>query len=171
MVPCDRLEGYLLRHLVVCHVPCSSSGACSLCSFPSCRLPWGFQVTGCLSFLFPGDVGWASALPFFFCASPAPTDLQGLAGFCTLCQSAPVAVVSAIGLKVQSPCCPSLTLAWVCFWPTVSQVFVGCEGGLGCPSWFVLLFMCLFVLHLFWGWGGLVAGLWPLLRLLGFGLF
>ena len=27
------------------------------------------------------------------------------------------------------------------------------------------------VLHLFWGWGGLVTGLWPLLRLLGFGLF
>ena len=86
------------------HVPCSSSGACSLCSFPSCRLPWGFQVTGCLSFCFPGDVGWASALPFFFCASPAPTGLQGLAGFCTLCQGAPVAVVSAIGLKVRSPC-------------------------------------------------------------------
>ena len=27
------------------------------------------------------------------------------------------------------------------------------------------------VLHLFLGWGGLVTGLWPLLRLLGFGLF
>ena len=46
---------------------------------------WGFQVTGCLSFCFPGDVGWASALPFFFCASPASTGLQRLAGFCTLC--------------------------------------------------------------------------------------
>ena len=163
-----RLEGYLLLHLVFCHVPCSSSGACS---FPSCRLPWGFQVTGCLSFCFPGDVGWASALPFFFYASLAPTGLQGLAWFCTLCQGAPVAVVSAIGLKVRSPCCPSLTLGWVCFWHTVSQAFVGCEGGLGCPSWFVLLFMCLFVLHLFWGWGGLVTGLWPLLQLSGFGLF
>ena len=150
----------MLRHWAFYHVLCSSSGACS---FPSCRLPWGFQVTGCLSFCFPGDVGWASALPFFFCASPAPTGLQGLAGFCTLCQGAPVAVVSAIGLKVRSPCCPSHTLGWVCFWPTVSQAFVGCEGGLGCPSWFVLLFMCVFVLHLFWGWGGLVTGLWPLL--------
>ena len=60
-----RLEGYLLRHLVFYHVPCSSSGACSLRSFPSCRFPWGFQVTGCLSFCFPGDIGWASALPFF----------------------------------------------------------------------------------------------------------
>ena len=43
---------------------------------------------------------------------------------------------------------------------------MGCEGGLGCPSWFVILFLCLLVLHLFWGWGGLVTGLWPLLRLL-----
>ena len=67
---------------------------------------------------------------------------------------------------MRSPCCPFLTLEWVCFWPTVSQVFVGCEGGLGCPSWFVILFLCLLVLHLFWGWGGLVTGLWPLLRLL-----
>ena len=55
-----------------------------------------FQVTGCLYFCFPGDVGWASALPFFFCASPALTGLQGLAGFCTLCQGAPVGMVSAL---------------------------------------------------------------------------
>ena len=53
----------------------------------------------------------------------------------------------------------------MCFWPTVSPALVGCEGGLGCPSWFVLLFMCLFVLHLCWSWGGLVTGLWLLLRL------
>ena len=38
---------------------------------------------------------------------------------------------------MRSPCCPSFTLGWVCFWPAVSQAFVGCEGGLGCPSWFV----------------------------------
>ena len=37
---------------------------------------------------------------------------------------------------------PSLTLGWVSFWPTASQAFVGCEGGLGCPSWFVILFLC-----------------------------
>ena len=38
-------------------------------SLPCSRFPWGFSafyVTGCLSFCFPGDVGWASALPFFF---------------------------------------------------------------------------------------------------------
>ena len=45
-----------------------------------------------------------------------------------------------LGLMVRSPCCPSLTLGWVCFWPTVSPAFVGCEGGLGCPSWFVIFF-------------------------------
>ena len=46
-----------------------------------------------------------------------------------------------LGLTVRSPCCPSLTLGWVCFWPPVSPPFVGCEGGLGCPSWFVI-FSC-----------------------------
>ena len=110
--------------------------ACSLRSFPSCRLPWGFLVTGCLSFCFPGDVGWASALPFFFCASPAPLACRGRLG------SAPCVKVlqlrwCLLGLTVWSPCCPSLTLGWVCFWPTVSQTFVGC------PSWFVILFLCL----------------------------
>ena len=33
--------------------------ACSVRCFPCCRFPWGFLVTGCLSFCFPGDVGWA----------------------------------------------------------------------------------------------------------------
>ena len=49
----------------------------------------------------------------------------------------------------------------------VSPEFVGCEGGLGCPSWFVILFLCLLVLHLFLelGWF-LVTRWWPLLRLL-----
>ena len=119
-----------------------------------------FQVTGCLSFCLPGDVGWASALPFFFRASPAPTGLQGLAGFCTLCQGAPVGVVPALWTTVSSPCWLSLTLGWVSFWTAVSPVRVGCEVcGLDCPSWFVHLFMSLFVLHLLLGWGGLVTGL------------
>ena len=48
-----------------------------------------------------------------------------------LCQGAPVAVVSA---WVDG----AVTL---CFWPAVFQAFVGCEGGLGCPSWFVILFL------------------------------
>ena len=53
-----------------------------------------------------------------------------------------------------SPAAFFITLEWVCFWPKVSQEFVGCEGGLGWPSWFVILFLCLLVLHLFWSWGG-----------------
>ena len=150
------LEVSLLRHLVFYHVPCSA--ACV--AYPAVGSLGDFQVTGCLSFCFPGDVGWASALPFFFCASPAPASLQGLAGFCTLCQGAPVGVVSALWSTVSSPCWLSLTLGWVSFWTAVSLVSVGCEVcGLDCPSWFVHLFMSLFVLHLLWGWGGMVTGL------------
>ena len=40
-----------------------------------------FQVTGCLSFCFPGDMGWVSALPFFFYASPAPLAYRGGRGY------------------------------------------------------------------------------------------
>ena len=36
----------------------------------------------------------------------------------------------------------------------MSPALGDCRGGLGCPSWFVLLFLCLFVLPLCWGWGG-----------------
>ena len=157
-------------------------GLCCVTWFsPMCRaLPQGLrlaqlsqlQVTlgfSCHpSFCFPGDVGWASALPFF--ASPAPLACRGWLGYAP-CVRVLQLRWYLLRLTVRSPCCHSLTLGWVCFWPTVSQAFVGCEGGLGCPSWFVILFLCLLVLHLFWGWGGLVTGLWPLLRLLGFGLF
>ena len=110
-------------------------------------------------------MGWASALLFFFWASPAPLACWGSWGFAP-CVRVLQLWCCLLGLQVRSPCCFSLTLEWVCFWPKVSQVFVGCEGGLGCPSWFVILFLCLLVLHLFWGWGGLVTGWWPLLRLL-----
>ena len=142
VVPCGWVGGVFAASL--CFLPCAVLflRACSLRSFPSCRLPWGFPVTGCLYFCFPGGVGWASALPFFFCASPAPLACRGWLG------SAPCVRVlqlwwCLLGLTVRSPCCPSLTLGWVCFWPTVSQAFVGCEGGLGYPSWFVILFLCL----------------------------
>ena len=135
-------------------------GPAACAAYPATGSLGDFQVTGCLSFCFPGDVGWASALPFFFCASPAPTGLQGLAGFCTLCQGASVGVVYALWTTVSSPCWLSLTLGWVSFWTAVSPVSVGCEVcGLHCPSWFVHLFMSLFVLHLLLGWGGLVTGL------------
>ena len=71
-------------------------GPAACAAFPAAGFLGNFQVTGCLSFCFPDDVGWASALPFFFYASPAPTGLQGFAGFCTLCQGAPVGLVSAL---------------------------------------------------------------------------
>ena len=124
-MPCGWVGGVFAASLGF--LPCAVLllRACSLRSFPSCRLPWGFPSTGCLSFCFPGDVGWASALPFFFCVRVLQLR------WCLL------------GLTVWSPCCPSLTLGWVCFWPAVSQAFMGCEGGLGCPSWFVILFLCL----------------------------
>ena len=69
--------------------------ACSVRCFPCCRFPYGFRVTGGLYFCFPGDVGWASALPFLFWASPTPLACWGSWGFCTLCQGAPVEVLSA----------------------------------------------------------------------------
>ena len=40
----------------------------------------------------------------------------------------------------------------------MSPVSVGCEGSLDCTSWFVHLFMSLFVLHLLWGLGWLSHG-------------
>ena len=48
-----------------------------------------FSVTWCLTYCYSGGVGWVATLPLYFCASPAPAGLQGLAGFCTLCQGAP----------------------------------------------------------------------------------
>ena len=150
--PCGWVRGVFAASLGL--LPCAVLflRTCSLRSFPGCRLPWGFHVTGCLSFCFPGDVGWASAFPFFFCASPAPLACRGWLGYAPCVRVLQLRWCLLV-LKVRSPCCPSLTLGWVCFWPTVSQALVGCEGGLGCPSWFVLFFMCLFVLHLCWGWG------------------
>ena len=59
------LEGSLLRHLVFSHVLCSSSGPTACAAFHAAGSLGGFQVTRCLSLCFPGDVGWASALPFF----------------------------------------------------------------------------------------------------------
>ena len=48
-----------------------------------------------------------------------------------------------LGLQVRSPCCPSLTLGWVCFWPAVSQAFVTALGAWPCAlavgwSWYLL---------------------------------
>ena len=39
--------------------------ACGVRYFSCCRFPWGFKVTGCQSFCFPGDVGWLQPFPSF----------------------------------------------------------------------------------------------------------
>ena len=141
-------------------------------AYPTAGYPWGVLCLFChrvpdLLLLWWRRLGGNPSL--IFCASPAPAGLQGFAGFCTLCQGAPFGVVSALWVTVSWPCWLSLTLGWVRFWPAVS---VSCEVcSLGCPSWFVVLFMSLFVLHLLLGWGGLVTGLWPHLQLLCVGLF
>ena len=136
-------------------VPCSSSGVCSLRSLPCSGFPWGFSafsVTGCLSFCFPGGVGWASALPFFFlCFSCS----SWLAGVCWVLH--PVSGCSSWGCVcslgdsiISLLAFPYLRVGEL--WTAVSSVSVSCEVcGLGCPSWFVLLFMSLFVLHLLLG--------------------
>ena len=122
----------------LCFLPCAMLflGPASCAAFPAAGYLGVFPVTGCLSFSFPGGVGWASALPFFFWASPAPLACWGRWGFAP-CVRVLQLRWCLLGLQVRSPCCPSLTLGWVCFWPAVSQAFVGCVGGLGCPSWFV----------------------------------
>ena len=79
--------------------------------------------------------------------------LAGVIGLCTLCQGAPVAVLSA-WFAGGVPMLPFLYLRVGVLLAKVSPEFVGCEGGLGCPSWFVILFLCLLVLPLFWSWGG-----------------
>ena len=40
------------------------------------------------------------SFPCVISASPAPDDLQGFAGFCTLCQGAPIGVVTALWVAV-----------------------------------------------------------------------
>ena len=89
----------LVRRLVFYLVPCSSSGACGLrrlplgvfCLFchrvPDLLLRW-WRRSGRLPF------------PCVSCASPAPADLQGFAGFCSLCQGALIGVVTALWAAV-----------------------------------------------------------------------
>ena len=158
-------EGSLLRHLVFSHVPCSFSGPAACAAFPAAGFLRVFRSPGvCPS---ASLVTWVGLQPFpSFSGLLLLRLLAGVVGVLHPVSGCSSCGVVCLGLRVRSPCCPSLTLEWVCFWPTVSQMFVGCEGGLGCPSWFVILFLCLLVLHLFWGWGGLVTDLWPLLRLL-----
>ena len=121
------------------------------------------------------------------------------AGFCTLCQGAPIGVVCSLGDSVVVPflaplasrallvvlsspavldLCGGCALFTACF-PLPSG---GCASGLRClrrqfAAKFAVSaalrgwsFSGLFVLHLLWRWGGLVTCLWPLLLLLCVGL-
>ena len=77
---------------------------------------------------------------------------------------APLACGGSWALHPVSGCSSCGVVCLVCRWGSpaafsflrvgvllakVSPEFVGCEGGLGCPSWFIILFLCLLVLHLF----------------------
>ena len=123
---------------------------------------------------------------------------RGFAGFCTLCQGAPIGIVTALGVAVwwcllaprasgaslvisscgSRPlwglCCSLLAFLYLRVGALLACGVCGASSlrscGLGCPSWLVLLLMSLFVLHLLLRWGGLVTGLWPLLLLLCVGL-
>ena len=79
--------------------------------------------------------------------------LAGVVGLCTLCQGAPVAVLSA-WFAGGVPLLPFPYLRVGVRLAKVSPEFVGCEGGLGCPSWFIILFLCLLAFTFFWSWGG-----------------
>ena len=141
-----------------CAYAASPSGFCPLTCGLACLSPacWstprvGLEGSGYVLFLRACSVrcfpwGWFAGLILLRL-------LAGLCGLCTLCQGAPVAVLSA-GFAGGVPLLPFLSLRVDVLLAEVSTGFVGCEGGLGCPSWFVILFLCLLILHYFLGWGG-----------------
>ena len=129
------LEGSLLRHLVFSHVQCSSSGPAAYAAFHAAG-SLGFSGHRVSVLLLPWRRGLGFSPSLLFWASPAPLACWGSWGFAP-CVRVLLLRWCLIGLQVRSPCCSSLTLGWVCFWPEVSQPFVGCDGGRGCPSWFI----------------------------------
>ena len=73
--------------------------------FSLLQVPLGFSGHRGLYFCFPGDVGWASALPFFFFwASPAPLACWGSWGFAP-CVRVLQLRCGLLGLQVGFPCC------------------------------------------------------------------
>ena len=104
----------MLRHLVFSHVPCSSSGPAACAAFPDAGSLGVFRSPGvCPS---ASLVTWVGLQPF--------------PSFSMLLHRKRVLPLRwcLLGLKVKSPCCPSLTLGWVCFWPAISQAFVVRHG-------------------------------------------
>ena len=142
----------MLRHLVFSHVPCSSSGPAACAAFPAAGYLGVFRSPG-------------------VCPSASLVTLVGLQPFPSLflCQGAPVAVVSA---WVDG----AVTLLPFPYLRVGVLLAYNVSGICGLRRRSRLPFVVrhpfpVSVVHLFWGWGGLVIGLWPLLRLLGFGLF
>ena len=88
------LEVSLLCHLVFSYVPCSSSGPAACAAFPaagSLRVFWSPGVCPSASL-----VTWVGLQPFpSFSGLLLLCLLAGVVGVCTLCQGAPVAVMSA----------------------------------------------------------------------------
>ena len=155
------LEGYLLRHLVF-------SQGLQLAQLSPLQVTLGvFRSPGvCPSASLVMLVGLQPFPSFSVLLLP-----RLLAGFCTLCQGAPVAVVSA---WVEG----AVTLLPFPYLRVGVLLAYGVSGvcGLRRRSWLPFVVRHPFPVSVcpspfFWGWGGLVTGLWPLLRLLGFGLF
>ena len=87
------------------------------------QVHWGFSGHRVSVLLLPWWHGLGFSPSLLFLCFSCSACLQGWPGLYTLCQGAPVSVMSP-WFGVRSPCYPSLTLGWVCFWPAVSQAFV-----------------------------------------------
>ena len=112
------LGGSLLHHLVSSHVPCSSSGPAACAVFPAAGSLKVFRSPGvCPS---ASLVTWVGLRPSLLMGFPCSACLLGWLGFFASCVRVLQLHWCLLGLTVRSPCCPSLTLGWVCFWPTVS---------------------------------------------------
>ena len=59
----------LVRRLVFCLCHALPPGPAVCAAYPTAGCPWGFSdfsVTGCLTYCWPGGVGWATSLPLYF---------------------------------------------------------------------------------------------------------
>ena len=111
------LGGSLLRHLVFSHVPCSSSGPAACAVFPAAGSLRVFRSPGvCPASL----VMWVGLRPSLLSGLLLLRLLAGVVGVFAPCVRVLQLHWCLLGLTVRSPCCPSLTLEWVCFRPTVS---------------------------------------------------
>ena len=88
-------------------------------SSPPAASPSGFcALAGCVSMSDSSLLVYSWDYAGRVCAVPL--------GFSPMCRALPQGPVTVMSpwFGVRSPCYPSLTLGWVCFWPAVSQAFV-----------------------------------------------